>query len=401
MRVRPDCRLCLSTTLHKVLQLESTPPANEFCKTAGEAKSLEKFPLYLMRCENCGHVQLPVVIDPERLFRNYVYVSGTSPAFVEHFRRYAESMIAQHSLKPGDLVVEIGSNDGTLLRFFRDAGMDVLGIDPAREIARKANEKGVPTKPCFFTRDLAAGIRKSHGAAKLVIANNVFAHADNLSDIALGAFDLLDDGGAFVFEVQYLNDMVGQSLFDMVYHEHLSYHSIVPLCLFFERMGATITKVERVSTHGGSIRCTAKAVHGDIRWELPSEPMITSLQWRDLEFRIAQAGNCLRLSLSEAASKGVIVAGFGAPAKMTTLTHRFGIDSRDIAYVIDDSPWKQGLYAPGTAIPVVGVEALHERPVGMIVVFAWNFADSIAAKLRASGFTGKIVVPLPTLREIA
>jgi SAM-dependent methyltransferase len=405
VKVRPDCRLCLSTSLTKVLHLEPTPPANEFCKTAEEAKALDTFPLYLVRCENCGHVQLPVVVDPERLFRNYVYVSGTSPSFVEHFKEYAESVVV--GLPDDALVVDIGSNDGTLLRQLKAARPDlhVLGVDPAEEIAKKASNDGIMTVIGFFNRDVAAGIRAMAGNADLITANNVFAHADNLEEIARGALDLLTEDGRFVFEVQYLNEMVHRTLFDMVYHEHLSYHSVRPLVKFFASIGASLVDVERVATHGGSIRCTVRrgehsmTARGDAF--VKAEADILTFQWQELEHRIAQAGEALRAALSDAASKGVIVAGFGAPAKMTTLTHRFGIDARDVAYVIDDSPWKQGLYAPGTGIPVVGIEALHERPPGMIVIFAWNFAHSIAAKLRAGGFTGRIVTPLPILKEFA
>lgn len=406
-REREGCRLCAETLLDIVLKLEPTPPANEFVRP--EDPPQELIPLFLVRCPSCGHVQLPIVVDPERLFRNYVYVSGTAPSFVEHFRRYAEECTEAFDLRHGDLVVEIGSNDGTLLRAFKALGMSVQGVDPALQIAELATSSGIPTLPTFFTRIVAANIKEATGkTAALVVANNVFAHADDLRDIALGVRDLLDPKrGRFVFEVQYLLDLVDGCLFDMIYHEHLSYHHLTPLAHFFHSLGMSLVDVQRVATHGGSVRCTAvpgQHVQASDRLRALIEKEALALDPRgqpfiDLELRISIAKEDLRLFLDAEAREGRQVAGYGAPAKMTTLCHELGVTAEDIAYVVDDSPWKQGLLAPGTRIPIVAPFSRQHAP-DAFVIFAWNFAEPIAKKLRASGFRGKIVTPLPKLKEL-
>ncbi len=405
-RTRTDCRLCGAARLGTVLELAPTPPANEFVREDDQPQEL--IPLYLARCADCGHVQLPVVVDPERLFRNYVYVSGTSPAFVRHFREYAEEAVTLLGLKPNDLVVDIGSNDGTLLREFKRLGMRVLGVDPARAIAEEATQAGIPTWPEFFTRDTAARIRWEHGEAALVVANNVFAHADDLRTIAFGVRDLLSPSrGCFAFEVQYLVDLVQKTLFDMVYHEHLSYHSLGPLVRFLDSVGMAMVDAQRVPTHGGSVRCfvaprRAQKPTARLASLLGDEAAALALSvdpWGDLRRRIDDAGEKLRGLLMVERQAGRQVAGYGAPAKLTTLCHQFGVTRADISYVVDDSPWKQGLLAPGTRIPVVAPFSAKHAP-DAFVVFAWNFADSIAARLRTSGYRGKIVAPLPEYKEL-
>lgn len=405
-RIRKDCRLCGSGDLKTVLELASTPPANEFVRH--EDPPQELIPLYLARCGDCGHVQLPVVVNPDRLFKNYVYVSGTSPVFVEHFARYAEACVEAFDMKAGALVVEVGSNDGTMLRRFQQLGMAVHGVDPAEAIALAANEAGIPTRCAFFTRGVASELRHERGQADLVVANNVFAHADDLKQIALGVRDLLKPKGRFVFEVQYLVDLVEKTLFDMIYHEHVSYHSLGPLVRFFDSVGMSLIDAERVETHGGSIRCTAVPGRGDhqsdrLRALLTAESMRLAYAvdpFGDLKRRIDDAGEKLRGFLTDARQRDLNVDGYGAPAKLTTLCHQFGITKDDLGYILDDSPWKHGLLAPGTRIPVVEPVNVLSDPPEVFVVFAWNFAESIAKKIRASGFTGKIVVPLPTFKEL-
>lgn len=400
--VRPDCRLCSSEMLRGVLTLEPTPLANEFLKPGDSCEEL--FPLHLVECLACGHVQLPVVVDPERLFRNYVYVSGTSPAFVEHFRRYANDLCQAHNLAEGSLVVEIGSNDGTLLKFFKQRGMRVLGIDPAAEIAAKATAEGVPTIPHFFRESLAEEIVRDHGRAALVVANNVFAHADDLAAIVRGVKTLLAPGAPFVFEVQYLGDMLAGGLFDTIYHEHVSVHGVRPLVPFFHRLGMTLFDVKHVSTHGGSIRCRAFAGEhqplANVDRFVRDEGDVFE-RFRTMQTKITERGDHLRKRLGDLrADRKVTIAGYGAPAKATTLMRQFGLTGL-VDFVVDDSPWKQGLCMPGSQIPVYDGSMASNCDV--LVLFAWNFAEPILAKLRASGFfDGQrvAIVPLPEYQEI-
>ncbi len=404
-RTRDTCRLCGAGDLETVLRLAPTPPANEFVRA--EDPPQELIPLYLARCPSCSHVQLPVVVDPDRLFSHYVYVSGTSPSFVQHFERYAAQCLALRKdgdpwVRRGDFVVEIGSNDGTLLRAFKELGdCNVLGVDPAVDIADRATQSGIPTWPHFFGEEMVPVILHHGGPAALVVANNVFAHADDLEGMARAVKALLDpERGRFVFEVQYLVDLVSKNLFDMVYHEHLSYHSLAPLMGFFTRLGMTLVDAERVDTHGGSIRCVvvprpderiSMRLIGLLQVELA---VLHEEAFTDMDAKILARG--IELSIALAFEKGTI-AGYGAPAKLTTLAHQFKLDGSKIAYVVDDSPWKNGLLTPGYRIPVV---ARAEPWPDAFVLFAWNFAEPIAAKLRAAGYTGRIVVPLPAVHEL-
>jgi len=401
--VRNSCRLCGGSALDVVLQLESTPAANDFVLPDQISKPQEVFPLYLVQCMHCDHVQLPVVLSPQILFSNYVYVSGTSSKFVKHFENYALEMIQRFNLKPGDLVVDIGSNDGTLLRFFKNAGMRVVGVDPAQLISEHATLSGIETLCAFFDRLTANAILSKHGYASLVLANNVFAHADDLAEIAHGVRDLLHpDSGWFVFEVQYLVDMVENTLFDMVYHEHLSYHSVKPLMNFFSSLGMSLVDVLPVDTHGGSIRGTVAMRKG-------LEPSISTLRllerervfllgdpFGDLKRRIGNAREQLNEVLSRVIGE---VIGYGAPAKLTTLMYQFNIASNQIKFVVDDSQWKQGMLTPGKHIPVVPPSQLlaRENNPEIIIIFAWNFADQIINKYPQ--FRGSYVVPLPKLKR--
>jgi len=250
---RLDCRLCNSRDLTLVLSLAHTPPANAFVRASQRTKRQQTFPLDVFLCEACGHLQLLDVLDPITLFQDYVYVSGTSSTFVSHFEGYAEHIIRGYQLAGRSLVVDIGSNDGTLLRFFKNAGMRVLGVDPALEIAHKATESGIHTLATFFTSDVARRLRCDYGPARVITANNVFAHIDDLADIVVGVKTLLDTDGVFAFEVSYLVDVYEKLLFDTIYHEHLAYHSVKPLVNFFRVNGMELIDIQRVETHGGSI----------------------------------------------------------------------------------------------------------------------------------------------------
>lgn len=412
-RVREDCRLCGERRLTKVLELPPTPLANEFPSSPGKAQ--DEFPLWLAQCAGCGHVQLPVVVDPERLFREYVYVSGTSPVFVDHFRRYAAE--CQQHLDPGDLVVEIGSNDGTLLRFFKEGGQRVLGVDPAVQIALRATAEGIDTWPAFFNAKTAEAILDAHGPAKLVVANNVFAHADDLAGIVRGVRKILRPDGAFVFEVSYLPDVIRGTLFDTIYHEHLAFHSVEPLVGFFRQFGMSLVGARRVPTHGGSVRVMVvpepNAVTQASASALIEEEQVMGLSvhsterigarpvpFVEFERRIAERREEALRTLRGARMAGKRIAAYGAPAKATTLLRTFGLEEM-IEFVVDDAPLKQGRWLPGGHVPVLPSAAIEERKPDYLVLLAWNFADSILDKLapyRAAG--GTCLVPLPKVRVV-
>ena len=404
---RSDCRLCNSTDLVRVLELSPTPPANEFVTKSAVGRAQTLYPLDVWFCRACAHLQLLDVVDPAKLFEKYVYVSGTSPVFVEHFRDYAATISARFALERNALVVDIGSNDGTLLRFFQKQKLRTIGIDPARDIAQKASESGVETIVDYFSLTLADGIRMRHGLARVVTANNVFAHIDDLASIVDGIRSLLDDRGVFVFEVSYLLDVFKKTLFDTIYHEHLDYHSVQPLVPFFERHGMQLIEVDRIDTHGGSLRGIAQLAGGP--WAPDGSVGVLSTLEREagldreetfLAFaeRIDRIGCDLRDLITSLKRKGKRIAGFGAPAKATTLMHHFDIGPNQIDFIVDDSPLKQGLYTPGLHVPVLPPTAIEERAPDYLLILSWNFAAPIMAKHQNfSNAGGRFIVPLPKL----
>lgn len=397
------CRLCGDRRLTRALTLPPTPPANDF---VAEPVAQESFPLEINVCDGCGHAQLGHVVDAESLFRDYVYVSGTSPVFRQHFEEYAKTVSDRLALAEGDLVCEIGSNDGTLLRCF--PGARKVGVEPATQIAEGANAAGIPTINDFFTPGLAASIRAEHGAARLVLANNVMAHIDELGAVLEGVRSLLAEDGLFVMEVQYVGDLLRDGLFDMIYFEHVDYHAVTPLAPFFERHGLSLVDVEHVATHGGSIRCYV--AHRGGPWDAPSpgvdefrrrereHGLLTVRPWQELREKIDVRKRQLRDLLGELKAAGRSIAGYGAPAKLTTLLYTFGIGSETLSYVVDDSPLKIGRYTPGLHIPVKASTELYEAKTkpDAILICAWNFSQAIIAKHAAlSGVSW--ITPLPEL----
>jgi SAM-dependent methyltransferase len=407
---RSTCRLCGSADVSKVLALAQTPLANAFVTSEALHKKQSLYPLDLFLCASCGHAQLLDVIDPVVLYEHYVYVSGTSPVFVRHFKEYANYVTGNFHPSAGALVVDIGANDGTLLRFFREFGLRVLGVDPAKEIAERTIASGIPIVNDFFTPALADNIRAEHGAASVITANNVIAHIDDLASVMEGVRRLLAPDGIFSFEVSYLADMVEKTLFDMIYHEHLDYHSVRPLKRFFEQAGFEMIEATRVDTHGGSLRGVLQHKGGPRRAGASVADLLVLEESlglnktetfkafaRHIENVKTELVGLLRLFKAE----GKRIAGFGAPAKTTTLMYHFGLDPGMIDFIVDDSPLKQGHYTPGMHIPVLPAMALQERQPDYAVILAWNFAEPIMAKHTAfSEAGGKFIIPLPRVQVV-
>jgi SAM-dependent methyltransferase len=390
--------------------MAASPIADAYVPEDRLGEPQDTYPLDLYLCLDCGHVQNVDVVDPDLLFRDYIYVTASSPGLVEHYRRYAEDVGARFAPKPGSLVVEIGSNDGSLLRFFKDRGARVLGVDPARRIAEAATAGGVPTLPEFFSGRLALEIRARHGAAAIVAANNVFAHADDLADVVRGVRTLLADDGVFVFEVSYLVDIVDRFLFDTVYHEHVSYHSIAPLQRFFARLGMGLFDVQRIASKGGSLRGFAQRLPESARPVAPVVGELLELEAKrgfgglEIYRRYGEAIQARKAALArvvdDARAAGKRIAGYGASTTVTTLLWNFDL-ARKIEFLVDDNPRKQGLYSPGCHIPVLPSEELYTRRPDYVLVLAWNYAEPIIKRHRRFVEEGgRFVVPLPELRIV-
>jgi hypothetical protein len=398
------CRLCRATALRQVLPLQASPIADAYVPASRLEEPQPRYPMDLYQCDGCGHVQLLDVVSADTLFKDYIYHTSDSPGLVEHFRKYVEALAARFGPKPGQLAVDIGSNDGTVLRFWRDRGLRVCGVDPAERIAREATAAGLPTKCAYFNRELGRALRGELGPAAFVTANNVFAHADDLPGILDGVRELLDGAGVFVFEVSYLVDILEKRLFDTVYHEHLCYHSIGPLQKFFAAHGMEIFDVERIATKGGSIRVFAQRQGGPQR----VAPKVTEL----LAFEDAMALDAgkpfpalvaalernkadLHRELQGVRRAGGRVAGFGASATVTTLLTHFELAPL-LDYLVDDNPKRHGLYSPHFHLPVLSSQTLHEQPPACVAVLAWQYANAIMTKHRDFARDGRFfLLPMP------
>lgn len=372
----------------------------------GEAQEL--FPLDTFICLSCGHLQNLDVVDPEILFRNYTYRTSASMGLVDHFRKYARAVVDQLGVQHSSLVVEIGSNDGSLLKAYQALGMRVIGVDPARSIAATATSEGVPTVPEFFTPVIAQQILADSGAAALVCANNVFAHANNITDIVTGIRSLLAPDGAFVFEVSYVPDIVDNFVFDTIYHEHVSHHALIPLERFFNRFDMALFDVERVSTKGGSIRgfaqprSTGQRPKTERLWRMVDDeerrgfarPEIFRRFYHEIEVR----KHAVLAYVNRAIADGKTVAAYGASTTTTTLLYHFELQSR-LKFIVDDNPVKHGMYSPGAHIPVHPSAELYSLRPDVVIILAWQYASAIMQRhQKFMDRGGKFIVPLPTLQ---
>ncbi len=401
---RSTCRLCESSNIELAIKLEPTPIADRYLPQDRLNLFQECYPLDLSLCKDCGHLQLVDVLDPEILYGDYTYVTSSSLGLVEHFRNLTEALLEKVKPAEGSMVIDIGSNDGSLLKFFKAKGMKVLGVDPAREIARKATQSGVKTIPGYFTKQLAEKIRIEEGPAAIITANNVFAHADNLADITEGVRALLTSEGIFVFEVSYVVHIVERFLFDTVYHEHLSYHSVKPLQNFFQLHGMELIDVEYVPTKGGSLRGTAQIRGGSSRVSERVRQLIemeekqgydTVEKYQNFAEDVQEKKRNLLRMLENITAEGKTIAGYGASHTVTTLIYHLGLGSY-LDYIIDDNPQKQNSFSPGFHIPVFSSLALHEKKPDYVVILAWQYADPIMKKNQAYlDQGGQFIIPLP------
>ncbi|MBI5799770.1 MAG: class I SAM-dependent methyltransferase [Verrucomicrobia bacterium] len=406
---RTTCRLCESAELDLALQLQPMPIADGFVPAALKDEPQESFPLDLFLCRACGHAQLLDVVDPEILYRSYLYTTSTSLGLDQHYKQYAADLVAVAKPPPGGLVIELGSNDGTLLRCFQAHGLRTLGIDPAREVARGATERGVETLPEYFTTELARCLRRERGPADIICANNVIANIDQVGDAFDGVKELLAPEGVFVFETGYQLPIIQNLLFETIYHEHLDYHSVKPMQAFCQRHGLRLFAAKHIPTKGGSLRglvchaSSARATDNSVAEliRLETEAGIHTLAAHHAYgARIEKLKQDLLTLLRDLRRQGKTLAAFGAANAVTTLTHHFEI-GEFISFVVDDNPKKQGTFSPGCHTPVLPMQALYERKPDYVLVLAWRFLEPFQKKNQAFlDQGGHFIVPLPELRMI-
>ena len=403
------CRGCGTSGLEVVLDLGEMPLANATLDEDDLARPEPRYPLALAYCPECWLVQITETVAPDLLFREYTYFSSVSDAFVEHSRVIAERLIAERRLGPRSLVVELASNDGYLLQHYARAGVPVLGIDPARNIADVAESRGVPTLVEFFTRELADELARSGRSADVVHANNVIAHVPDLNGFVAGIERILKPDGVAVIETPYLRELVERLEFDTIYHEHVFYHSLTALSRVFERNGLTVVDVERIPVHGGSLRVFAmrsgarepSTVVRSLLVEETAAGLCSPAYYATFADRVEALGSELRTALAGLRSQNHIVAAYGAAAKGAVLLNAFKIGPELISFVADRSPHKQGRLMPGVHIPIVGADQLVARKPEECLLLAWNFADEILAQqaeYRRLG--GRFIIPGPKLTVV-
>ncbi|MFN0178767.1 MAG: class I SAM-dependent methyltransferase [Gemmatimonadales bacterium] len=403
---RETCRACGGTTLTPFLSLGPQPLANSFLKSPDEARTESWFPLDVYLCETCSLVQLLDVIDPEVLFRDYVYMTGMSTTIAIHNADYAARVGGLLELEPGDLVVEAASNDGSLLQCFAKHGVRTLGVEPARNIATIARAAGIDTLDLFFNVETAHRIRSRYGPARAVIGNNVLAHVDDTRGFLRGCADLIADDGQAITEVPYLGDFIDRLEYDTVYHEHLCYFSVTSLMRLAEETGLRIVRIERYPIHGGTIRMYAAparvvADHAEsVRVMADAERaagLTTLPRFTRFAADVEKNRREVVTTLTDLKAAGKTVAGYGAPAKGNTLLNYCRIGPDLLPYTVDKSPLKVGKLTPGTHIPVLPVDTLLARQPDYVLILAWNFAAEIMAQqAEYHRRGGRFIVPVPT-----
>ena len=406
-----ECRICSSNNLKLILDLGEQPPSNAFIKKEDLEKPEDKFPLRLYLCKECYLLQLLDIVDKEILFKEYLYLTSASKPSVNHFKKYAydvyEEFLKQNK---NPLVIEIGSNDGTLLKEFKKLGATVLGIEPAKNIAKIANDAGITTENTFLNYDIVK--KKSlEKKASIIVGNNVFGHIDDLKEFMKCVKMLSKEKGVFIFEVPYLVNLIQKLEFDTVYHEHLSYFSLIPLIRLMDEFNLEIFDVKKQKVHGGTIRVFVseknnfkKTINFEKMIKFEKEFGINKIQtYQKFSENVKELKNKLQNKLLKFKKEGKIIFGYGAPAKGNVLLNYCNIGTEFLDYIIDTTPLKQGLYTPGMHIPVKSDKENIEKPSQQIaLLLAWNYEEAIINKEKLflkNG--GKFLIPIPTPKTIS
>jgi SAM-dependent methyltransferase len=409
MRRIEACRACGTSGLATVLELGEVPLANALLSEADLTRSEPRFPLTVAFCPACSLLQILETVEPEVLFRRYLYFSSFSEATLSHAREEAETLAAREALGPESLVVEIASNDGYLLRNFVARGIPVLGIEPALNIAEVAASAGVPTLAEFFGSTLARRLVAEGRSADVVIANNVLAHVDDLHGVAEGIARILKPRGLAAIEFPWVGDMIEALEFDTIYHEHLCYFSLHAFAAVFARHGLRVEDVERQAIHGGSLRVYLRPAA--VALPAPSVAALLAEERRrgmtylpfyaDFARRVRALGESLGSELRRRKVRGERIAAYGASAKGSTLMSTFRIGGDLLDFVADRSTVKQGLYTPGNRLPIVGPEELVRRRPDAVLLLTWNFAEEIFRQQRPYLEAGGVfIVPVPEVRVV-
>jgi SAM-dependent methyltransferase len=404
------CRLCDAPLHHTFADLGTSPLANAYIEPDEVEREEPLYPLRAYVCADCFLVQLPAVTTPETIFGDYAYFSSYSDSWLDHARRYAEMIAERLSLGPGSRVVEVASNDGYLLQFFQPRGISVLGVEPARNVAAVARERGIPTVSEFLGREVGERLAQEHGTADLVVGNNVLAHVPDLHDFVAGLRALVAADGAITMEFPHLLRLIEEHQFDTIYHEHFSYLSLIAVERLFREHDLELFDVDELRSHGGSLRIYA-APSGAGRAQdervqelrrREEEAGLTRLEtYAAFDGAVREVKRELVEFLDGARAAGESVAGYGAAAKGNTLLNYCGVTTDHVQYVVDRSPYKQGRLLPGTRIPVHSPEHVMQTRPDYLLILPWNLRDEIVEQMSSiREWGGRFVVPIPSVTVI-
>jgi hypothetical protein len=402
------CRLCRGRLSRVVLSLGDQPISNRLPKI-GEESEVAAYPLDVVLCEDCGLAQLAHDLDADEHFHDdYAYISGASSTWVDHCRDYARGLIARHGVSERDYVVEAGSNDGTLLKAFRDAGVQGIGVEPSANVAKLAEDAGIATLNAFFDAESSAALKAGHGPPKAVIGNNVLAHTPFTHEFLIAGRDLIAADGFLCFEFPHVLNILEKRYFDTIYHEHYAYLGVRPLMHWAAANGMEVYAVEPQTTHGGSLRVFLRHATGaptpdDVLAIAEKERVLsTPRAWAELDTWLQDWRLRFSLMIARLQGDGRSIAGYAAASKATVICNYLGLTGRDVAYCCDASPFKQGRLIPGANIPILEPEAMRRDPPDVVIAFAWNIFEEIARVVgELTGGRAALVRPLPDIELVA
>ncbi|GAB4578969.1 MAG: class I SAM-dependent methyltransferase [Anaerolineales bacterium] len=407
--MHPSCRFCHAPLTVTVVDLGMSPLCESFL-AADQLNQMEPFyPLHVYVCEHCFLVQLEEYVSPEQIFTEYAYFSSYSTAWLQHARAYTDLMVQRFGLDKNSFVVELASNDGYLLQYFLQKHIPVLGIEPAKNVAQVALDKGIPTRTEFFGVALARQLAAEGKQADLILGNNVLAQVPDLNDFVGGIKLLLKPGGVVTIEFPHLQRLIEENQFDTIYHEHFSYFSFLTAEKIFAAHGMTLFDVEELWTHGGSLRIYACHTEDEAKpitaraQELHAREIALGLTdmayYHQFDERVKETKRKILTFLIEAKRAGKTIAGYGAPGKGNTLLNYCGIRTDFLAYTCDRNPYKHGRYLPGTHIPIYPPEKIAETRPDYIFILPWNLKNEIMNQLAyIREWGGKFVVPIPEVQ---
>ncbi|MGZ4688553.1 MAG: methyltransferase domain-containing protein [Acidimicrobiia bacterium] len=412
MSALPICRGCGATLTHTLVDLGAMPLANAYLTREQLDSGIEQsYPLHARVCDECWLVQVDDVVPPDAIFSDYAYFSSYSESWLAHAEKFCAGAIERFELGPDSLVVEIASNDGYLLRFFAAAGVPVLGVEPAANVAAVAIEAGIPTEVSFFGSNVAREIASRGRLADLVVANNVLAHVPDLNDFVAGIARVLAPGGFVSVEVPHLLRMLERAEFDTIYHEHFSYFSLMAVQTTVSRHGLQVVDVDELATHGGSIRITLAPVDAGREVSVAVDRLLDAERtagldridgYATLAVEADRVRTELRDFLETARSEGRRVAAYGAAAKGNTLLNWCGVTTRDIEYVVDRNPHKQGHFMPGSHLPILDPGEMADDRPNYVVILPWNLREEITEQMaEVRDWGGRFVVAIPRVEVLS